>query len=36
MKQNDANDTLYQIEASRDYDPGPRHPDSIHGPDPGA
>ena len=24
MKQNDANDTLYQIEASRDYDPGPR------------
>jgi homoserine O-acetyltransferase/O-succinyltransferase len=24
MKQSDANDTLYQIEASRDYDPGPR------------
>jgi homoserine O-acetyltransferase len=24
MKRNDANDTLYQIEASRDYDPGPR------------
>jgi homoserine O-acetyltransferase/O-succinyltransferase len=23
MKQSDANDTLYQIEASRDYDPGP-------------
>jgi homoserine O-acetyltransferase/O-succinyltransferase len=24
VKQTDANDTLYQIEASRDYDPGPR------------
>jgi homoserine O-acetyltransferase len=24
MKQNDANDMLYQIEASHDYDPGPR------------
>jgi homoserine O-acetyltransferase len=24
MKQDDANDMLYQIEASRDYDPGPR------------
>ena len=23
MKTNDANDTLYQFEASRDYDPGP-------------
>ena len=24
LKQNDANDTLYQFEASHDYDPGPR------------